>query len=84
MEIVDNTAVRFIVPTDLVPHITDYIERSEVLDTKGNLSEVVVYWGLREMTHLAQTLNFREPLPSPIVKEYSWPGMYKQIGRAHV
>ena len=84
MEIVDNTAVRFIVPTDLVPHITDYIERSEVIDTRGNLTEVVVYWGLDEMTHLAQTLKFKDPLPSPIVKDYSWPGMFKPFDHQKV
>lgn len=77
MEIVDNTAVRFVIPTELVPHVTNYLEKSEVIETKGNLSDVVVYWGLREMTHLAQTLSFREPLPSPIVRDYSWPGIYK-------
>lgn len=76
MEIVDNTALRLIVPTDLVSHVTDYVEKSEVLDSKNGLSELLIYWGLDEMTHLASTFKFREPVPSPIERDYSWPGMY--------
>lgn len=76
MEIVDNTALRLLVPTHLASHITDYVEKSEVLDSNAGLSEVLVYWGLDEMTHLASTFKFNQPVPSPIERDYSWPGMY--------
>lgn len=77
MEIVDNTALKLLVPTDLVPHILHNVERSELLSTKGNLSEVLVYWGVDEMTHLNHLMSFRNNLPSPIRTEYEWPGLYK-------
>lgn len=84
MEIVDNTALRLIVPTALASQITDYIEKSEVLDTQSGLSEVLVYWGLDEMTHLASTFKFHQPVPSPIERDYSWPGMYKPFDHQRV
>ena len=75
MEIVDNTALKLLVPTDIVPYITNNIERSEVLNTNGNLTEMLVYWGIDELTHLNRLVSFRKSLPSPIRNE---------IGRAHV
>jgi SNF2 family DNA or RNA helicase len=84
MEIVENSVVKFTLPTELVPNVINYIEKSEVLETKGNLSEVAVYWGLDEMTHLARTLSFKDHLPSPIVRDYDWPGMFKPFDHQRV
>jgi len=77
MQIVDNTAIKFTLPTELVPSVVNNIERSELVKTNGNLSEVLVYWGLQELTHLNRLVNFNKHLPSPIVRDYSWPGLYK-------
>lgn len=77
MEIVDDTAVKFIVPDDMVSHIKSNIEKSEIVGRKGNLSEVLVYWGIKEMTRLNQLINFRNPLPSPMTRDYTWPGQFK-------
>lgn len=77
MEIVDNTALKLLVPTDMVPYITNNIERSEVLNTNGNLTEMLVYWGIDELTHLNRLVSFRKSLPSPIRSEYNWPGLFK-------
>jgi len=77
MQIVDDTAVRFTLPTELVPTVVDNIERSELLKTNGNLSEVLVYWGLEELTYLNRLVKFNRRLPSPIVRDYNWPGLYK-------
>ena len=78
MQIVDDTVVKFTLPTELVGYVTDYLEKSEVIETKGNLSKVAVYWGLKEMSHLASVLQFREgQVPSPIARDYDWPGLYK-------
>lgn len=76
MEIIENTAVKFTVPDHIVPHITDSIEKSEVLSKRGNLSDMLVYWGLEEMTKLNQLISFRTNLPSPISRDYEWPGLY--------
>jgi len=76
MEILDNQAVKLTVPEHIVPHIIDNIQKSEVLERRGNLADVLVYWGLDEMTRLNQLVSFRNNLPSPIVRDYKWPGLY--------
>lgn len=77
MQILDNQALKLTVPEYIVPHITDNIEKSEVLEKRGNLADVIVYWGLDEMTKLNQIISFRNNLPSPISRDYNWPGLYK-------
>jgi SNF2 family DNA or RNA helicase len=77
MEIIENSALKLVVPEHIVPHITDNIEKSEVLSTKGNLTEVLIYWGLNEMTRLNQLVAFKNNLPSPITRDYNWPGVYQ-------
>jgi SNF2 family DNA or RNA helicase len=77
MQIVDDTAVRFTVPTELAPMVLNTIEKSELVQTKGNLSELLVYWGIEELTHLNRLIKFNKRLPSPISKHYNWPGLYK-------
>lgn len=77
MEIIDNTAVKLTVPQHIVSHITDNIEKCEILEHKGNLTDLVVFWGVDEMTRLNQLIAFRNNLPSPIVRDYDWPGIYK-------
>ena len=76
MHIVDNAAVQLTVPEHIVPHITSNIEKSEVLKRDGNLAEMLVYWGVDEMTKLNQLVSFRTNLPSPISRDYKWPGIY--------
>ena len=77
MEIVDNTAVKLLVPDYMVSHIQNNIEKSEVINNKGSLVEVLVYWGLTEMTRLNQLISFKNPLPSPMGRDYDWPGTFK-------
>lgn len=76
MEIIDDIAVKFSIPSHLTPTITDSIEKSEVLEVRGNLSDIVVYWGLDEMTKLTQLVSFRRSLPSPIARDYKYTGLY--------
>ena len=77
MEIIENTAVKITVPEHIVPHITSNIEKAEVVEWKGNLADMVVFWGLPEMTKLNQLVSFRTNLPSPISRDYQYPGLYK-------
>lgn len=74
MDIVENTVVKFRMPSDKVDLVVDHIEKSEVLNDDGQLAEVAVYWGLEEMQHLARVCD--EKVPSPIQRDYEWPGMY--------
>jgi SNF2 family DNA or RNA helicase len=84
MEIIDNSAVKFVAPTHIVDSIINNIEKSEVLEQRGNLSEVLVYWGLDEMTRLNQLVSFRNNLPSPIIRDYNWPGLYEPFDHQRV
>lgn len=76
MELVEDTALRFSVLTDMLPYITNNIEKCEVVKQNGNTTEVLVYWGIKEMQHLAKTFNNTNKLPSPITRDYDWPGLY--------
>ena len=85
MQIVDDTVVKFTLPTQLVGYVTDYLEKSEVINTKNGISEMAVYWGLKEMAHLASVLQFKEgQIPSPIARDYDWPGLYKPFDHQRV
>jgi len=77
MEIIQNTALKFTVPEHIVPHITKNIEKSEIVEWRGNLADMVVFWGIPEMTRLNQLVSFRNNLPSPIARDYKYPGLYK-------
>jgi SNF2 family DNA or RNA helicase len=74
VEIVENTVVRFNMPSDQLDLVTNYIEKSEVLNDNGSTAEVAVYWGINEMQHLVKVCG--EKVPSPISRDYDWPGMY--------
>jgi len=74
MQILDDVAVRFSIKSELVPHVIDYIEKSEVLSDNGTHADVMVHWGIKEMQHLVKVLG--SEVPSPINKHYAWPGMY--------
>lgn len=76
MEIIQNTAVKITVPEHIVPHIKEKIERSEVVEWRGNLADMMVFWGVEEMTQLNSMISFRTNLPSPITRDYDWPGLY--------
>ena len=76
MEIVENSAVRLHVPTDYVDTILKNVEKAEVIKPGELVSEILVYWGIKEMQFLARILD-NDKIPSPITREYSWPGLYK-------
>lgn len=72
MQIVDNRAL--LVTTRYPDKITDAIEKSAVVETTGDVHQVLVHWGLNEATKLATMVK---NVPSPIKKEYSYPGLHK-------
>ena len=59
MEIINNQAVKLTVPEHIVPTIIDNIQKSEVLERRGNIADVLVYWGIDEMTRLNELVSFR-------------------------
>ena len=76
MDIVANSAVRFQCPADFAQTITNYIEKAEVLSSSREVADVVVFWGLEEMQRLARIAPSTIKIPSPIERDYKWPGMF--------
>ena len=76
MEVIEDKAVLLAVPEHLTPQITEHIEQSEVISTRDGLSELLVYWGIDEMLTLNKLVKLKENLPSPMARDYSWPGMF--------
>lgn len=74
MNIVEDQAVRFKIESSKVSLITDYLERSQVLEDNGKEADVLVYWGIEEMQRLVKVCG--DKVPSPIQRDYKWPGMY--------
>jgi len=75
MQIIDNKAL--VVRTKNPARITAAIPKSHALDTEGEITEVAVCWDLKE----AQTLTELgvKKVPSPIERDYDWPGIYKPM-----
>jgi len=76
VDIVNNVAVRFVCPSDIGNSITGYIKKSEVLSNKDGVADVIVHWGLDEMQRLARITPPSIKVPSPIERDYTWPGMF--------
>lgn len=74
MNVVDDVAVRMQIPSGDIKHLTNHLEKIEVLADNGSHADVVVYWGLEEMQRV---LKMYGEAPSPMDKDYKWPGMYK-------
>ena len=77
MEIVDNQAIKLTLPKEVVVRIKDNIKKCEIIKTHGEFQDILVYWGIDEMMKLNQLLRFKNPLPSPISRDYNYPGIYK-------
>lgn len=84
MEIISNTALKITIPNTLVSRIKSEIAKAEVLKDYGKLVDLVVYWGVDELTRLNQLIRFKNPLPSPISRDYEYPGVYKPFNHQRV
>jgi SNF2 family DNA or RNA helicase len=74
MELYKDKAI--IVNTTNPDLILEKIEKSKLVKTYDNgVSQVIVNWGLDEVLELS-SLKLKNP-PSPINKEYEWPGIFK-------
>jgi SNF2 family DNA or RNA helicase len=72
MEIIDNKAL--LITTKYPQRITDAIPKSKVVSENEGNTNVLVHWGLQEASKLS---SFIREVPSPIIKDYDWPGLYK-------
>lgn len=72
MQVINDRVL--LVRTKFPSRITETIKKSKVVKKEGEVSEVAVNWGLKEAQTL-RTLSLKN-VPSPIVRDYSWPGVY--------
>lgn len=78
MEIIDDTALRLRAPQEVITAITTRFDRSEQLQ-----DELLLCWDFEEASFLARTLDIYQPnsdipsVPSPMLRDYAWPGVYK-------
>jgi SNF2 family DNA or RNA helicase len=75
MEIVDNKVL--VVRTRNPGRITTAIKKSTEVEQQGDVTAVAVHWGLKEAQAL-RTLGVKK-VPSPIERDYGWPGIYKPM-----
>jgi len=79
MKLIDNKAVQITVSEQVGNSIVAQLNKSAIIKNHGKLVDVLVNWGVQEMTYLNRAVRFKTALPSPIVKEYNWPGLYKLL-----
>ncbi len=72
MQIIEDKALLF--NTRKAGQITAIIPKSKVIDSNGDVDQVLVNWGFDE-AQLRRNLGIKE-VPSPIRGKYSWPGMF--------
>lgn len=72
MEIINGKALQLV--TRHYEQIHALIPKSKILEVRGDKAKVLVHWGDTE-AQILRNLGVRG-VPSPILKDYSWPGMY--------
>tara|TARA_R100001591_G_scaffold36855_1_gene48210 strand:+ start:1451 stop:3016 length:1566 start_codon:yes stop_codon:yes gene_type:complete len=77
MKLIGERAVELVLPEHLGKLVKETIPQSEILNTEDKRSSVVVYWGLDEMTQINKLMRLKNNLPSPMRRDYSYPGLYK-------
>ena len=83
MNIVENQALQFSIPYNLADDIYSRVEKCEVTKSQGNTKEIILFWDHREVSVASAVIDQAQPnitlpkLPSPILRDYNWPGVYK-------
>jgi len=83
MELVENAAVKLTVSNNFAAEVSARIPRSEIIRDNKHSKDVLIYWNHSEMKILAEYLDTFLPnqnipkIPSPIERDYQWPGFYK-------
>jgi SNF2 family DNA or RNA helicase len=83
MKVIDDTAIQVTLPTTVAEKSLQEIDRCKVMHDLGTRKDIVVYWGYEETSALANIVDQSQPnnalpdVPSPIVRDYNWPGIFK-------
>jgi SNF2 family DNA or RNA helicase len=83
MLVVEDAAVKCLLPSQVADLVKQRIERSEIIKDRGESKEVLVCWDQDEIEVLAQIVDegcsasYANSIPAPIHRDYTWPGMFK-------
>ena len=83
MNIVENQALQFSIPYNLADEIYSHVDKCEITKSQGVTKEVLLFWDHREVSVAASILDMAQPnpnlpkLPSPIMRDYAWPGIHR-------
>jgi SNF2 family DNA or RNA helicase len=81
MRVIEDTAVELTIPNEVASKVLERVERSQKLGEFNNKTDLVIYWGQREVMEVTRLFDSLHPaplpqLPSPMLRDYEWPGMY--------
>lgn len=81
MEVIEETAVKLLLPNHVASQVLAKVEKAEKLNEYGSKTNLVLYWGHREIMEATRLFDSLHPLPlpqlpSPMLRDYDWPGMY--------
>jgi hypothetical protein len=79
MKLVDSSAVQVSVPSNIADEILNNVERS----ARVGGGDVLFYWDYDEVNTVVRIVDMYQPnsslpdIPSPILRDYDWPGIFK-------
>jgi SNF2 family DNA or RNA helicase len=81
MQIIDDTVLQFWLPYQLADDVYSCIDKCEIHKSVGQDKELLMYWGHEEAQRLTHLCDAALPtplkVPSPMQRDYKWPGVYK-------
>jgi SNF2 family DNA or RNA helicase len=83
MQIIDDTVLQFALPHELADDVYGCIDKCEIHKSCDHDKDLLLYWGQEETQRLAHICDAAFPhpgvmkIPSPMVRDYKWPGIYK-------
>ena len=81
MEVIENTAIKVSLPCDIADRTFSAIDKCEIVSVNNSAKEVLVYWDYDESVALAQVIDAEKTklnvpeVPSPMIRDYKWPGL---------
>jgi SNF2 family DNA or RNA helicase len=83
MNIVENQALQFTIPYNLADEIYSHIDKCEIREAHAFAKNVLLFWDHKEVSIASAILDTAQPnphlpkLPSPILRDYNWPGIHR-------
>jgi len=84
LELIENSALKLNLRNETAKIVLSRIERSELIKTKDGVSEILIHWGIDEITDLNELIKLKNNIPSPITRDYEWCGLYNPFEHQRV